>query len=65
MHFLAQSDVKGSAGETCSVTLCSPYIAEMKKALLNSYWTHFVSSKYTAERKVIGVGLYKGSCNSI
>lgn len=37
MHFLAQGDVKGSAGETCSVTLCSPYIAEMKKPLLNRY----------------------------
>lgn len=31
MHFLAQGDVKGSVGKACSVTLCFPYIAEMKK----------------------------------
>lgn len=32
MHLLVQdNDVKGSAGKACSVTLCFPYIAEMKK----------------------------------
>lgn len=66
MHLLVQgSDVKGSAGKACSVALCFPYIAEMKKTLLNSYWTLLMSDKYTAERKAMSLGLYKGSCNSI
>lgn len=49
--FFAQRDAKGSVGKACWVMLCFSYMREMKRPLLSSNWTHFMSSKYTIEIK--------------